>query len=195
MKKKIKVINSTTRPGRKGPKIAVWISEYVQKNFDFDVEFIDLGELNLPLMNEPHHPRLQQYQHEYTKQWSRKIDEADAFIFVTAEYNHSFPAPLKNAIDYLSQEWNYKPVGFVSYGGVSGGTRATNALKQVVSTLKMVPLFEAVHIPFYTNFISERTGKFEPNEITTGAAETMLQELETWANALKNIREKKMAAV
>src|SRR5689334_16601058 len=111
---KLKVITSTVRPGRKGPAIAKWITE-AANNHGFEAEMIDLGELNLPLMNEPVHPALKQYEHEHTKQWSAKIEQADAFIFVTAEYDYSYPAPLKNAIEYLVHEWAYKPSGIVSY--------------------------------------------------------------------------------
>jgi NAD(P)H-dependent FMN reductase len=149
---------------------------------------LDLGEINLPMMNEPNHPRLKKYEQEHTKRWSAKIEEADAFIFVTTEYNHSFPGSLKNALDYLVQEWAYKAVGFVSYAGVSAGTRATNALIEVVTTLKMVPLFEGVNIPFFTQFINEAEERFEPNEITVHAAGVMLKELVRWTKGLQLIR-------
>ena len=164
---KIKIISGTSRPGRNGPKIGAWISDFVTEHSSFDVEFIDLGELNLPMMDEPNHPRLKQYQHDHTKRWSKKIDESDGFIIVTGEYNHSFPAPLKNALDYLAQEWANKPVGFVSYGGISGGTRAANALTEVVTTLKMIAVPEAVHIPFYTNYLNEDTGKVSKRSYKT----------------------------
>ena len=87
---KLKIISSTVRPGRKGPIIAKWITE-AAKTHGFEVEFLDLGEINLPLMNEAVHPIMRQYEHEHTKQWSAKIEEADALIFVTAEYDYSYP--------------------------------------------------------------------------------------------------------
>src|SRR5699024_12874822 len=105
------------------------------------------------MMNEQHHPILEKYEKEHTKQWSAKIDQADAFIFVTAEYNHSYPAPLRNALQYFSKEWAYKAAGIVSYGGVSAGTRAFNDLKGDFSTLSVVPLVKAVHITCFTQFI------------------------------------------
>ena len=89
---KLKIISSTVRPGRKGPVIAKWIAEEAQKHGGFEVEVLDLGEINLPVMNEAVHPVMKQYEHEHTKQWSAKIEEADAFIFVTAEYDYSYPA-------------------------------------------------------------------------------------------------------
>src|SRR3954467_897411 len=113
---KLKIISATTRPGRKGPLVAAWITAIAKKYPDFEVELLDLGEINLPMMDEPLHPRLRKYQHEHTRKWSATIDDADAFVIVTAEYNFGMPAPLKNALDYLFQEWAYKPVGIVSYG-------------------------------------------------------------------------------
>jgi len=112
---KIKVISSTIRPGRKGPLIAQWITELAKQNGNFDVELLDLGEIELPLMVEPNHPSMKKYEHDYTKKWSAKIEEADGYIFVTAEYDNTYPAPLRNALSYLLTEWNYKPSGIVSY--------------------------------------------------------------------------------
>src|ERR1700712_4629105 len=132
---KLKIISSTVRPGRKGPTIAKWIADVAKAHNNFEVEILDLGEINLPLMNEAVHPMMRQYKHEHTKQWSAKIEEADAFIFVTAEYDYNYPAPLRNALEYLFSEWNYKAAGIVSYGGVSAGTRAANSLKADLATM------------------------------------------------------------
>jgi len=151
------------------------------------VELLDLAEINLPLMDEPNHPRLRQYQHEHTKKWSVKIDEADAFIIVLAEYNFGFPAPIKNAIDYLFNEWMYKPVAFVSYGGVSGGLRSTQMLKQVVTAVHMMPIVDSVNIPFFAKLIDEN-GVFKATEVIIKSAELMLRELERWSEALKTMR-------
>jgi NAD(P)H-dependent FMN reductase len=127
-------------------------------------------------MDEPNHPRLRRYTQEHTRAWSARVDRADAFVFVTPEYNYGLTAPLKNAIDFLHFEWQHKPVGFVSYGGVAAGTRAVQMLKQVVTTLKMVPLFEAVNIPFHTQFIDDE-GAMEANDVMVKAAAAMLDEL------------------
>ncbi len=186
----LKVISSTVRPGRKGPIIAKWIAAEAEKNGNFKVEFIDLGELNLPLMNEPNHPSLKKYEHEHTKNWSAKIDEADAFIFVTAEYDYGYPSPLRNALETLSQEWSYKAAGIVSYGGVSAGTRASNALKNDLSTMGIVPVTAQVNIPFFTQFINEQH-VFVPNEISQKAADNMLKAILRWSKGLKLIREDK----
>src|SRR5690606_14052109 len=126
------------------------------------------------------------YEHDHTKAWSATIERGDAYVFVTPEYNHSFSAPLKNAIDYLHAEWLHKPVGFVSYGGVSGGTRAVQALKSVVGALKMTAVTDAVNIPFVHQRIED--GEFVPNDITEKAATTLLDELSRYAKALRGLR-------
>jgi NAD(P)H-dependent FMN reductase len=141
-------------------------------------------------MNEPHHPRLGNYVHQHTRDWSAKVSEADAFVFVMPEYNYGYSAPLKNAIDYLHTEWFYKPVGLVSYGGVSAGTRAAQMIKQVVTTLKMTPLFEAVSIPFVRQFIDEDE-TVVPNDIMVSSAKAMFDELRRVSEALRPLREAK----
>src|SRR5690625_3036884 len=123
-----------------------------------------------------------------TKEWSRKIDEADAFIFVTSEYNHTYPAPLQNALHYLIQEWAYKAAGMVSYGGVSAGTRAFKDLKSDLSTRRVVGLVKAVHIPFFTDFIN-RAEEFVPNDVLKESARVMLDELARWTKGMQVIRE------
>jgi len=186
----LKIITSTVRPGRKGPIIAQWITGLAKKNENFHVELLDLAEINLPMMNEANHPSLKKYEHEHTKKWSAKIEEADAFIFVTAEYDYNYPAPLRNALEYLSQEWGYKAAGIVSYGGVSAGTRAVNALKADLSTFKIVPLNESVNFPFFQQNINDQN-EFEANETSHKAAETMFQQIIRWTKGLKIIREDK----
>ncbi|MEO7524633.1 MAG: NAD(P)H-dependent oxidoreductase [Ferruginibacter sp.] len=185
----VKIIISTTRPGRKGPVVASWIHELAKKRTEFNVELVDLAILNLPFLDEPKHPSLKDYQHQHTKDWSSLIDAADAFIIVTAEYNFGYPAPLKNALDYLFKEWNYKPVAFVSYGGISGGTRAVQQLKQVVTAQKMMPVTESVNIPFFTKHI-DVDGNFITNDTLEGSAKNMFDELAKWSDALFNMRAK-----
>jgi NAD(P)H-dependent FMN reductase len=173
---KLHVILASTRPGRAGEPIADWFVELAAEHGAFEVELVDLADVALPFLDEPNHPRLRRYEHDHTKAWSARIDAADAFVFVTPEYNYGYPATLKNAIDFLHFEWQHKPVGFVSYGGVAAGTRAVQQLKQVVTTLKMLPLFEAVSIPFHAQFIDEE-GRVRANDVMTGAAAAMLDEL------------------
>lgn len=186
---KVKIITSTVRPGRKGPVIAKWVAGEVQKHGAFEAEILELGEINLPLMNEAVHPIMRQYEHEHTKQWSAKIDEADAFIFVTAEYDYSYPAPLKNAIEYLVHEWAYKPSGIVSYSiGPFAGVRAAMSLKTDLLSLKNIALAEAVNIPSFNQFINEE-GDFVPNELLVNSLKLTLNQLVRWTKGMKAIKE------
>lgn len=185
---KLKIIIGSTRPSRKGHLVAQWFFNIAKQYKDFDIEVLDLKKINLPLLDEPEHPRLQKYSHEHTKKWSKTIAEADAFVVVTPEYNYGYPATLKNALDYLSVEWQEKPMAFVSYGGISGGTRAVQDLKLPVTTLGMMPIPQAVNIPFFTEFINENN-KFEGNESLVQSANLMLNKLLSWAKALKGMRE------
>jgi NAD(P)H-dependent FMN reductase len=181
------VIVGSTRPGRAGLPISEWFVEQAAKHDGVDVTVADLAELKLPLLDEPNHPRARQYLNRHTKEWSAIVDAADAIVIVTPEYNHGYPAAVKNAIDYLYHEWTYKPVGFVSYGGVSAGTRAVAQLKQVVSNLKMAPVAENVNIPFHPQFIDD--GVVTPNETMIEAADAMVDELRRVEAALRPLRE------
>ena len=149
-------------------------------------QFIDLREVNLPIFDEPTHPRLQRYEFPHTKAWSQLIGEADAFVFVTPEYNFGTPPALNNALHYLYLEWNYKPAGFVSYGGIAGGARGVQMTRQTVAALKMVPIADAVHIPFIARAIED--GRFKPTPENEKAARTLLDELHNWTEALAPLR-------
>jgi NAD(P)H-dependent FMN reductase len=177
----------STREGRKGDAVARWFEARARQHGAFDVELVDLAEVNLPLFDEPEHPRLRQYAHEHTKRWSERVQRADAFVFVTPEYNFSVPPSLVNALDYLVHEWAYKPVGFVSYGGVSGGTRSVQMAKLLVTSLNMMPLPEAVSLPFFARMFAA-DGTFAPDELQGKAADTMLAELQRWTTALQTLR-------
>ena len=184
----LKIIATSTRPGRKSRIFADWISGIAREYPDFSSEILDLAEINLPFLDEPAHPRLRQYVHQHTKDWSAKIDAADAFIIVTPEYNFGFTGVFKNAIDYLHHEWKGKPVGIVSYGGVAGGTRSAQLMKPVLTALSMMPLFEAVPIPFYTKSM-DAEGRFVPTEDHVRSAHAMLSALLSWAGPMKIMRE------
>jgi len=185
----LKIITASTRPGRKGPALSEWIIQAAKNYAAFNVEHLDLAEINLPFLDEPNHPRLQKYTKEHTKKWSETINAADAFILVTPEYNFGYPAPLKNALDFLYNEWNYKPVAFVTYGGLAAGTRSLQALKSVVSALNMVPVLESVNVPFFTKHIDEQN-KFNADEHIQKSADAMLKELLKWTESLLQLRKK-----
>jgi NAD(P)H-dependent FMN reductase len=177
----------STRPGRVGPSVARWFHEFATGHGGFDAKFIDLADFNLPVYDEPVHPRFQQYEHEHTKRWSASVAAADAYIFVTPEYNYNPPPTFINALDYVYNEWNYKPCGFVSYGGVSGGLRAVQTEKLLVTTLKMMPMTEGVTVPAVESHLSEN-GVFSSNELIDKSAQTLLDELLRWAEGLKAMR-------
>jgi NAD(P)H-dependent FMN reductase len=183
----LQIIIASTRPGRVGPSVAAWFRDRAIKTGDFEVELIDLAEVNLPMFDEPKHPRFGEYVHQHTKDWSATIRRGDAYVFVVPEYNYGFNAAIKNAIDYLNHEWQYKPLGFVSYGGVAAGTRAVQMLKQVVSALKMVPMADAVHIPFVQQFLDEDR-VLQPNQIMEDSATALLAELARWTSATQQLR-------
>lgn len=183
------VITASTRPERKGDTVAGWFVEQARAHEGFTVDAIDLAEVGLPLFNEPRHPRLQQYEHEHTRRWGARVGALDAVVFVTPEYNYGTPPSLSNALDFVTLEWGYKPAGFVSYGGVSGGTRGVQMTKQIVTALKMMPIPEAVAIPFFSKYIDDDTGRFDPGEVQAKAASKMLGELRRWAEALKPMRQ------
>ncbi|MFI1995391.1 NADPH-dependent FMN reductase [Actinoplanes sp. NPDC020271] len=183
----LQVITASTRDGRKGDAVARWMRQVAEAHGGFDVELVDLAEVGLPLLDEPNHPRLGQYKHQHTRDWSAIVQRADAYVFVTPEYNHSFPASLKNALDHLFVEWKNKPAGLVSYGGVSAGLRAATALKPVLSSLKIVPVLEAVSVPMFAQFLTE-DGEFVPSAQVEASAKTMLDELLKLAGALRTLR-------
>jgi len=185
----LRIIIGSTRPGRVGPSVGAWIAGRAVEHGGFDVQVTDLAELNLPMLDEPNHPRLRQYVHQHTKDWSALVGGSDAFVFVTPEYNHGFNAALKNAIDYLHGEWQHKPAGIVSYGGVAAGTRATQMLKQVLASVKVVPVVEAVNIPFVAQHLDEDK-RFKATELVDASATTMLDEILRWTESLAPLRKK-----
>jgi NAD(P)H-dependent FMN reductase len=193
VKSKLLIFIASTRPGRVGLPVARWFHAQATSHAAFEVELIDLAEWNLPFMNEPRHPRLRQYTQEHTWRWSALVDNADAFVWVMPEYNHGYTAPLKNAIDYLVHEWAWKPVGFVSYGGVAAGTRAVQLLKPVLSDLKMLPIGDSVAIPNVSQSVKD--GQFHATEALERSASLMLTEMQHVAAAVAPLRARSKAAV
>lgn len=184
---KLQTIIASTRPGRIGPAVGKWFHDFAEAQGLFECSLVDLADFNLPVYDEPQHPSKQSYEHEHTKAWSRSVAAADAYVFVTPEYNYSPPPSLVNALDYLYVEWNYKPCAFVSYGGVSGGLRSAQAARLMVSTLKMMPLPEGVMIQMPWQQLDEDK-QFQGGPLQENSAKTMLAELAKWAPALKAMR-------
>lgn len=182
----LQIIIGSTRPGRIGPAVARWFEGAARAHGGFDVALVDLADFNLPVYDEPKHPRMRQYEHEHTKRWAQSVEAADAYAFVTPEYNYGTTPALLNALDYLVVEWAYKPAGVISYGGVSGGLRGAQHLKQTLATLKLVTPPEGVGIP--NVFAQLKDGAFTSNQLIDTSATTMLDELAKWAAALKPMR-------
>ncbi len=182
------IIIASTRPGRRGEAVADWFAARARAHGSFDIEIADLAQVALPLLNEPNDNARDDYVHEHTKQWSATVDTADAIVLVMPEYNRTFTAPLKNALDYLYYEWNYKPVGLVSYGGISGGLRAAYAIKPALTALRMVPIDDAVAIRDVRRHMVD--GRLQADEHQAGSAAEMLDELAKLSAALAPLRPK-----
>jgi NAD(P)H-dependent FMN reductase len=186
---KLDVILCSTRPQRLGVPIAAWALERARAHGKFDeITFVDLKAWSLPLLDEPQHPRLRQYQHEHTRKWSAEVDSADAFVFVMPEYNYSVVAPLVNALDYLVHEWAYKPVGLVSYGGISGGLRASQHAKTLITALNMMPIAEQVAITSASKHAQPEGAGLTDSAPFDKSIVTMLDALHRWAVALRTMR-------
>lgn len=181
------IIAASTRTGRKGPAVAAWVIRTATADARFKIATHDLADHDLPLLDEPSHPSLQDYRHAHTKRWSAAITAADALLFVTPEYDYFPPASVVNAVQYLSKEWKYKPAGVVSYGGISGGLRSTQELRLLLSNVGMVPIMESVPIRQFTRLIQD-DGSFAPEKpMETGLA-LVLDELHKLAEVLAPLR-------
>lgn len=187
-KPRLHIIVSSTRPGRVGPKIAAWFQQFAAEHGGFDAHLVDLADFELPVYDEPNHPRMQDYQHEHTRRWAASVAAADAFVFVTPEYNFTAPPALFNALQYVYNEWNYKPASFVSYAYASGGLRAVQEVKTLLTSLKIVPLVEQVMVPMFPQHLGE-DGEFIANEQHTASAQASLDELLRWTKALAPLRQ------
>lgn len=187
---KIYVIIGSTRQNRFGDKPASWIAEELKKKDGIEVELIDLRDWPLPFFDEPASPSMNNgiYVNELAAKWAEKIAEADGYVIVTPEYNHGYPAVLKNALDYAYREWNKKPVAFMSYGAVAGGTRAVQQLRLVAIELQMVPIRAGVHLPMYWTHLDDK-GMIKP-EVIQESTNIMIDQLIWWVKALKTARGK-----
>jgi NAD(P)H-dependent FMN reductase len=183
---RLTILVTSTREQRGGGAVGDWVLARVTADGRFAPRLVDLRELALPLLDEPHHPRERKYTKEHTRTWSAIVAASDAFVFVVPEYNYGMPPSLLNALDYVYYEWHYKAVGFVSYGGISGGVRSVQMAKPVITSLRMMPIPEAVSVPFYAKLITD--GTFAPGESAERSATGMLDELMKWTGALASLR-------
>ncbi len=164
---RLAVIIGSTRQGRLGPAVASWFSDQASQRHDIAVDVIDLADVDAPV--------------------GPRLADADGFVVVTPEYNHSFPAPLKQVIDTFSEEWRAKPAAFVSYGGISGGLRAVEQLRQVFAELHVVTIRDTVSLHGVWNHVGP-DGRLIEDAARAGAARAMLQRLVWWARALRTAR-------
>jgi NAD(P)H-dependent FMN reductase len=188
---KILIIVGTVREGRVGRKIADWyVKEAVKLAPHMEFEILDVAELNLPLFHEASPPMMHQYG-EIQQKLAEKIASADGFVFITGEYNHSIPGSLKNFLDHLFSEWNYKAAAFVGYGGSAGGSRAIEHLIGVMTELKVASVAstpDSILIRNIFNAIDEN-GSPKP-EFVSGDIARQLKDLDWWTSALKTARSK-----
>ncbi|NLN15310.1 MAG: NAD(P)H-dependent oxidoreductase [Tissierellia bacterium] len=183
---KIGIIIGSTRPGRNAEAVAKWVYERAQKRTDAEFELIDIADYDLPLLDEPMPAGYRQYTRDHTLKWSEKIEQFDGYIMVTPEYNHSVPGALKNAIDYLAQEWANKAVGFVSYGSAMG-VRAVEHLRLIAGELQMADVRQQVMFSLFTDF--EDMTVFKPQPHHEDSVQTLFDQVIAWSKALKTLRE------
>ena len=190
---KLQVIVGSTRPTRAADRVFPWVLDRAKRHGEFEVELLDLRDWELPFFQE-HMGTIGDfadptYSDPIVKAWNKKVAEGDAFLIVTAEYNHSVPGQLKNAIDsvFVSFALRNKPVGFVGYsGGVAAGTRAVEHLALIAIEAEAVPLRNTVLIPFVADAFRDDG---EPTGPATDIALSItLDDLAWWSNALSRAR-------
>lgn len=192
------VIVGTTRPGRKAAAVAQWARQAAAAHPEVaagrvQLQLLDLAEVALPLLDEPVAAAFGHYQHAHTQAWAASVAGCDGFVFVTPEYNHSIPAALKNALDYLFAEWHHKPAGIVSYG-LAGGVRAAEHLKTVLLEVKAVPVSAQVALSVFEDFTyADPTDPASPFEVTprdhqATALSEMIAEVLAYTTALATLR-------
>jgi NAD(P)H-dependent FMN reductase len=181
---KIAIILGSTRPNRNGEAVADWVVKQASSR-QATYDLVDLRDHPLPLLDEPIPPSMGDYQHEHTLRWSETVAQYDGFVFVTPEYNHSTSGVLKNALDHLYAEWNDKACGFVAYGSM-GGARAVEHLRGIASELQMAHVRQQVSFTFAGDF--DESMEFAPDPMHDDEAQTLFDQLESWAGALRAVR-------
>jgi len=195
---RIAIVTGSTRPGRRGNQVTRWVKALADARPEPSVTYdvIDIADFDLPLLDEPQPAAIGAYAHPHTLRWAETVGRYDGFVFVTPEYNHSIPAALKNAIDYLFAEWNDKAAGFVGYG-LHGGQRAVEHLRLTLAEVKVAGVRSQVELSLFTDFAIEdmtRPGTFTPAPHHAGIVDRMLDDLTAWSGALQSLREVPVAA-
>ncbi len=196
---RVGLVVGSTRPGRKAAAVAEWVQttaagDHARQSETLKIQVLDLADIGLPLLDEPMPAAFGHYEQRHTTDWAAAVAPCDAFLFVTPEYNHSIPAVLKNAIDYLFAEWNHKPAGIVSYGLV-GGVRAAEHLRSILLEVKSLPLSTQVPLSVFDDFsyadLTDPTSPFTvtPRDHQCAALAETLDELTSYTRAMSGLRE------
>lgn len=190
----IGIIVGSTRPGRNGLQVGQWVKDNAKAE-GVTFELVDLHDYKLPMLEEPFPAGAGNYVGDAANAWASKVAEFDGFIFVAAEYNHSVPAALKNALDYVNAEWNNKAAAIVSYGSM-GGVRAGEHLRQIFGELQMADVRTHVMFSLFTDFAYGENGEatFAPADMKAGELEGQISQLTAWARALQPLRAEVVAA-
>jgi NAD(P)H-dependent FMN reductase len=186
---RIAIIIGSTRPGRIGVAVAKWAHEMARQRSDAQFELIDIASFNLPLLDEPLPASSGQYSRPHTKAWSAAIASFDGYVFVTPEYNHGMSGALKNAIDFLFQEWNNKAAGFIGYGGMMGA-RAVEQLRMVMAAVQVATVLPQVGLSLFADF--EKFSVFKPTEMQAKSLATLLDQVVAWSGALRAVRDQQI---
>lgn len=185
-KLKIGVIVASTRPNRNGKQIADWVRYTTDQDSSAKYTYLDLAQINLPFLSEPETPSKGHYTMDSTKAWAAQVAEQDGFLIITPEYNHGYPASLKNAIDTVYAEWAKKPVAYVGYG-VMGAARSIEQLNNVLLQINMHPIVSAATNILIFEHVNDK-GQFVPVEKHQKALDYTLNQLHDWADLLKKAR-------
>lgn len=175
----IGIILGSTRDGRLSPQVGAWVKELADQRGDATYTVIDIADYKLPLLGEPGSDA------SGAAAWSEIVGKQDGFVFIVQEYNHSITGALKNALDYLREEWNNKAAGIVSYGSV-GGARAAEHLRGILGELSVADVRVHPALSLFTDF--ENGTEFKPAEVQASSVNQMLDQVIPWATALKTIR-------
>jgi NAD(P)H-dependent FMN reductase len=186
---KLVIVIGSVREGRFGPVVTSWVAGQATAHGAFEVATVDLADYEIPLALPAASPKYAGTDYPRPAEMAAltsRLDQADAFILVTPEYNHSYPASLKAAIDWHFTQWTAKPVGFVSYGGAAGGRHAVLHLENVLTELHAVTIRDGLAFPNY--YTSWQDGQ-PLDAAAAGYAKTLLDQLAWWAAALRGARD------
>ncbi|AYF97942.1 NADPH-dependent FMN reductase [Protaetiibacter intestinalis] len=189
---RIGIIIGSTRPGRVGDQVANWVGEHANRLGDAEYTVVDIADAGLPLLDEAIPASAGRYEHAHTRAWAETIEQFDGFIFVTSEYNHAPSPALLNAFSFIYREWNDKAGAIVSYGAASSGVRAADKLRSTLGELQIADVRQQLMFSFFHDF--ENFSVFTPGEQHLPGLQALVDQLESWAGALRGVRAAKLEA-